>query len=398
MKITNYELRIKNLLLGLWLLLIPTQLGKHWWPEWSLVNGIRIDYLSPTLYLVDVVWGLWVITNCELKIKSFKNKRWWIGLGLVVMNVLTSTNKWAAIYKAGRWVQLIVTVILIRGSKIKIQNYLKWIIPIWVVAESWLGWAQITSGRSLQGVWWWLGERRFSYLTIGVANWEVLGRGLIRAYGTFSHPNSLAGFLLVSMFWWTKLLKSKKNMLYWLVVWMGVLGIIISGSRTAWMVMIIYNLKFLIFNKKRLAGAGLILAGVVIMILAGINENYRVSDFVGGWDRDGWNKRANLGWSAVKMWQDSPLLGVGLNNFLVRLPGYQNGGSYWLQPVHNIFLLMLVEVGIVGMLGLIYNFKFFIPNSRNRWMWVAILTTGMMDHYWLTLPQNMWLLALVIGL
>ena len=26
------------------ILFLPSQLGKHWWPEWSLVDGVRVDY------------------------------------------------------------------------------------------------------------------------------------------------------------------------------------------------------------------------------------------------------------------------------------------------------------------------------------------------------------------
>src|SRR3972149_7133823 len=37
------------------LVLLPTQLGYHWWPSWALVLGRRIDYLSPTLYVTDIL-------------------------------------------------------------------------------------------------------------------------------------------------------------------------------------------------------------------------------------------------------------------------------------------------------------------------------------------------------
>ncbi len=402
MKIANYELRIKNWLLVWWLLLIPTQLGKHWWPEWSYVNGIRVDYLSPTLYLTDLVWGIYLIFNFKFLISNqFKNSliskkhwRWWVGLGLVAVNVLISTNRWVAVYKWVRILQLYITVKLVISDRLSVIRYLKWVVPVWVVVESLLGWAQITKGGSLDGVWYWLGERRFSYLTVGVASWEVWGRGLVRAYGTFSHPNSMAGFLLVVLLWWN--MRKKKGIWYWVVIWMGMLGIVISGSRTIWLLaagFMIYELRFV---NKKLIGGILVVAGVVIMILAGVNENYRIGDFVGGWDRDGLNKRMSLNLVAIKVWRDNPLFGVGLNNFLVRLPEYQSSGQYWLQPVHNIPLLLLTELGILGVLILIFNLNFLIFSFG--WMMTAVLVTGMVDHYWVTLPQNMWLLALVVGL
>ena len=72
----DFGKKAENFLLILFLLLIPTQLGKHFWPDWSSVLGIRIDYLSPTLYLVDIVWLVWVmvktITNYKLIITNWK--------------------------------------------------------------------------------------------------------------------------------------------------------------------------------------------------------------------------------------------------------------------------------------------------------------------------------------
>ncbi|KKS80681.1 MAG: hypothetical protein UV56_C0012G0001, partial [Candidatus Woesebacteria bacterium GW2011_GWC1_43_10b] len=37
------------------LFLLPLQIGKHFWPDWSLVFGIRVDYLSPVIYLTDIL-------------------------------------------------------------------------------------------------------------------------------------------------------------------------------------------------------------------------------------------------------------------------------------------------------------------------------------------------------
>ncbi len=44
-----------SLLLFLFGFLLPTQLGKHFWPSFTIIDGLRIDYLSPTLYISDVL-------------------------------------------------------------------------------------------------------------------------------------------------------------------------------------------------------------------------------------------------------------------------------------------------------------------------------------------------------
>ena len=114
-------------------------------------------------------------------------------------------------------------------------------------------------------------------------------------------------------------------------------------------------------------------------------------------DDQGWQKRMSLNMSALKMIADSPIFGVGEGNFNKRLSEYQKGSFYWLQPVHNILLLALSEIGIVGVM-VFWNFLKRRLKKINWWMGAIIIVTGLVDHYWLTLPQNTWLLAIILGI
>ena len=374
-----------------------------------------MDYLSPTLYLLDGLWlVLFLISFWSKRKKGKKEKIGWAGL-LVGINIFLAKYRWLAVYKWLRVGQLWWMGRYLISRKKWLKEDLKKILPIWIVVESWLGLAQIMKGGSLEGIFYWLGERRFSYSTIGVAQISWMGKGLIRAYGTFSHPNSLAGFLLVAMLMWIGMMKNEKKVgwlrggMKWVVLWSGVLGIIMAGSRMVWAVslgILIFNSRSFIFknNKKKQWGFYLILLGVILIALAGVGVNYVVGDFLGGWDRIGLSKRMGLNWAAIKMIMKNPLLGVGLGNFLVNLPEFQkNAGYYWLQPVHNILLLLITEIGFLGT----YFFYRWIKkiewrkklSGEEKWIWLVILATGMVDHYWLTLPQNGWIfLVFLVGL
>ncbi len=374
--------------------------------------GARSDYLGPILYLSDMVWLIWVGIGLILKSKTknrkpkeiFSFESLLIGL-FVALNILVAGNRWVAIYRWLRIGQWIISLKIIQTSKFKAQRYLMWIIPCWIAVESLLGLAQITKGGSLQGMWYWLGERRFTLTTIGVAQMSVFGEGLIRAYGTFSHPNSMAGFLLVGLLLWQRL-KKEKSVWYWTVVWLAVMGIIISGSRTVWVLMalvpIISNMGLHKKSWKRQLGYGLVGVGIFVLVLGIVGMNYRTSDFVGGWDNDSLAKRVSLNMVAFKMWRDNFMLGVGAGNFVAKLPEYQSDSQfYWLQPVHNIFLLAGTEWGMLGIIivikFLISNFQF-LMKKKNYLILGVIVVTGMVDHYWLTLPQNFNLLAVVLGI
>jgi len=368
--------------------------------------------LSIIFYLTDLVWLGWVIKNKETKkILNSKNLNFQnLILALFVgVNIILATARWVALYRWLRIGQWWLTVKLLSKNRKKFTNYLTKIVPWWIIGEAFLGLAQIVKGGSLNGIWWWLGERRFTYGGIGIAQFRVFDQAWIRAYGTFSHPNSLAGFLLLAWWWWKKEIRNEKlesRVWYWIVNWSAVLGIALSGSRVVWVVtagMLIAEeiLKTKAKSLKIITGKILLSVGVICLILGVVGINYRISDFVGGWDINSLEKREALAVSALKMIRKSPLFGIGAGNFVVNLPKFPTGNFYWMQPVHNILLLALSEIGIVGIIILIFNLQpTIIKLAKNKywWLWVIVGVTGLFDHYWLTLPQNSWLLAIILGL
>jgi len=386
--------------LFLLLLLIPTQLGKHFWFDWSLVLGIRVDYLSPVLYLIDLIWiGLFIL-NLKIPVLKFKH---FLILGFVVINILMARDWQIGIYKWLRIGQLVWFVWYVVKNKKLVEGFLVKIIPIWIIIESLLAVGQISKGGSLNGIWWWLGERGFDFNTIGIAQMSIIGNGLVRAYGTFSHPNSLAGFLLVSLvLWWGYRSEIKNKVYWWVVVWLGGMGIILTGSRTIWVLTLMVLILFFrgLRNKWKV---GLLILGLLFLAFKIIDYNYPIGNFLGGWDENGMVKRGQLNLAAIGMIRSSPLFGIGLGNFLVNLPEFQrNNQIFWLQPVHNIFLLVVSETGFLGLGILIYFLFEYLSKKKIRSEFILILgiimMSGMVDHYWLTLPQNMWLLALIVGI
>jgi len=169
------------------------------------VVGIRIDYLSIIFYLTDLVWLGWVgihyrnekreTRNGIKKLLNFQNLIFCFvcggkhnfGNGKVGSTLPLAPN-WTVVADMG------INKKLERETRNVIKRDLGWIVPIWIIFEAFLGLAQIIKGGSLNGIWWWLGERRFTYGGIGIAQFRVFDQAWIRAYGTFSHPNSLAGF------------------------------------------------------------------------------------------------------------------------------------------------------------------------------------------------------------
>jgi len=305
-----------------------------------------------------------------------------------------------------RWLrigQAVLSLVILNKERVYLKKTLKKVIPYWVLTEAFLALAQVVKGGSVQGIFYWLGERKFSLNTIGIAQMSVGGTERLRAYGTFSHPNSLAGFLMMSLLLWEKV-DGKKNWWWWGVWWSGVVGIILAGSRLVWAFLAVYWIykgwKSVKETRKRI-GLLMIMSGVFVLGFAVMAINYRTSDYLGGWDKESFIKRWDLLIISLRMWRDNFWLGAGANNFLVRLPDYlTKNGVLWLQPVHNVLMYLLTELGLLGTGGLAWIIW------KNRWWrirgkyWILalILITGMWDHYWLSLWQNWWLMLVVLVL
>lgn len=59
--------KIEKILIFLTILFLPTQLGKHFWPSFSYIYSLPVDYLSPTLYFWDllilILGGVFLLSN-----------------------------------------------------------------------------------------------------------------------------------------------------------------------------------------------------------------------------------------------------------------------------------------------------------------------------------------------
>src|SRR3990172_1466223 len=184
------------------LVLLPTQLGYHVWPEWALVLGRRVDYLSPTVFLTDIfilgIFASWFWQSRKKVFAHFKIPHWAVALAAVFIigNISVSQNVPEAMYK---WVKVLEFVGL-GWYVVKIRpNLSSFAFPlsIGVLYSSILAVWQFLLQQSGGGPLWFLGERTFSADTPGIARTLVAGRQMVRPYATFPHPNVLGGYLAV---------------------------------------------------------------------------------------------------------------------------------------------------------------------------------------------------------
>jgi O-antigen ligase len=430
-------------------LFLPSQFGKHFWPEFSYVAGMRIDYLSPTLYFTDIlilsIFALWLYgvlknfppQNLKLKSKNIKN----LILPLVFILVLSfiflnslllgrfqgtlySWFKLAEMSFVGYYTAKFIHKKSMLGKAI-------FMLVIGVLFQSVLALCQFLNQSSLGGVLYFLGERSFNSSTPGIANVSLNGELMLRPYGTLPHPNVLAGYLLVSMILILfsvpfrsfpgdlrsnkQALKSagklsqfiRRNFIFIiqaLALTLGSSALFISMSRIAillWILIAVYSL--LITFKSKLPSVALVIISV-LLLLSPLGARFTTTSA----SDEAITQRTILTEASFKMLKSNPLIGMGLGNFIPKLAEIQKpltSGTY-LQPVHNIFFLVAVETGLIGLLLFVWFLWKTYRVADGKWQmangtfiaFLAILITGFFDHYWLTLQQGQLLFAVTIGL
>jgi len=391
--------------------LLPVQLGRHFWPEWTYVLGLRIDYLAPTIYLTDLllvgIVGLWFWENRKqltinkqfLAIKQY----WWVIVVFfyLLVNSFLAQNPGVAFYKFFKIIEFTLLGFYLARTKVRMASLVPY-LSLGVIYSSLMAIGQFVWQHSLGGPFWWLGERTFNAFTPGIAEAVLGGRLMMRPYATFPHPNVLAGFILVSLILivMNRQEGQFKKTVKWLVMGLGIVTLVVSFSRSVWLVglLSLFFIGYYFFPKKKYY---LTVSLIGLLCLAGLL--YFTPQLS---TEEAFSQRLQLGKAAVDMAKTAPMMGVGLNNFLVRLPDFWQAPKTVrsLQPVHNLFLLVVAETGLTGLLFflwlLILTYKRLLFTGQKSLFLVlsAILALGLLDHYWLTLQQTQLLLTVVFGL
>ncbi len=254
--------------------------------------------------------------------------------------------------------------------------------------------AQFIEKHTLQGIFYFLGERALNLSTPDIAKASWNGVEFLRPYGSFSHPNSMAGFYLAlyMAILTIPVLKDypwKKNGL----LLMFAMLILLSFSKTAIIVFAILNAFYLlqkdVIDCRMCKYGRIIILAVLTFVFTRIHGDPYTLD-----------KRITLMQNALSIFLQHPITGTGVGAYLVSQNEFPIKQSYFfLQPVHNIILLFITQAGLLlagYTLYLLYTFFRSVRYPAFYYLtFVAILATGMVDHYWLTLQQN-WLLLPVI--
>lgn len=439
--------RIEQLWLALIVFLLPTQFGRHFWPDSALVYGIRVDYLAPTLYALDLL----LLGYLVLKILNSKFEIRFLSplFPILLTNLAFSHNPLATLSWSLHFVLYSVFIFTVFPSSprsvlkrtshmvslppFKILNsefkIMKVFLSLAILFQVSLALAQVILGHSVGGLMYYLGERTVSVGQPSIALATFMGETVLRAYGTFGHPNVLAGWLLIATLIILKLPNQKRSVLKRnsrdaisrraslqairtdLMVslsprselssshnsfkilnskfeiglpCLSALGIFLTQSRAALFALLgfVIPVHFLRTSRTRTL---YVLVVVLFVIRYSVFTPPRSDLSIS--ERLSLQKVSAL---AIGHW---PLFGTGASASIATYSELDQSIRL-LQPDHNSLSLLVSWFGLFGVLAIMYYLKNCL--EFDYWNLIIIMPLLLLDHYLLTSPQGLLILLLYI--
>lgn len=259
---------------------------------------------------------------------------------------------------------------------------------------------------SLFGVWQFfnLGSPAWKWLGLAVRGAWNLGDIVVesgnarwlRAYGPFPHPNIFGGYLAAGILLLLNY-RIPDSRQYWRYVLGGIffLALFLTFSRSAWLAFVISAL-FLPLVIKGEARRGILKFILFLSIIAIVLSTIfwpllRTRATSAGRLEQKSNTERVASWrEGLLAWYQNPIFGSGLTI------GYQVSNSAvgfrkpYSQPPHNIFILILSQLGLVGFTIYFFLWRGFWENPAMRPILILFFIIGLLDHYlWTLYPGSM---------
>ena len=440
MKIIN---RLFSFFLYLLAFLLPLQTRLIIRP--GIINSGFWEYGTYSLYLTDLVLIL-VLSLAALRLFQKENhsaislkinwrrpvptQAWYFLIAfefLVFVSIFCAPNKVLALYHYGLFLLGLALFFIVQNcswfSKIKlIYSFLAGIFL-----------------QALLAIWQFVSQSTFSSKYLGLASHDPAAAGTIvleiyrqgvlrrflRAYGGLDHPNMLGLLMTVGILIVVGLLIKKRTnsqRLLWInygLLFFFSVACLFSFSRSAWLglslglliVFLVHCRK--IFKKKidwRSQEVKLIIVGslLFIVVFSSISSLFTTRfDSQNRLESISTCERLTSFGQAKKIIMSYPFFGVGVGNYTVA--SFQNSSfnpSYYYQPVHNVFLLVWSELGIMGLLcflGLLIflvlqQFRQLSQSEISLAILAALSVSLMVDHWLFSLHFGVLFFWFVIGL
>jgi O-antigen ligase len=354
---------VRKILLGIVILDIPLQIGTHLWfqadaAELGALGGFNISVTTIALAGLYAAWLPTLTARRHLGQASLVrlNKPLLVYLGAAFVSILVARDRMLSVFEVGLFVQMFLLYVFI-ASTITTRGDIRFVtrmLLLGLVVESLLMLLLLKVGTLPVS---WLRTR----IDVPTDPFEPA-----RVAGTIGSANSAAAYLGVLILFALSVLFSRISPMLkafaGVALALGTICLIATFSRGGLLATGICSLLLLAF----LAGASRknfnkIVVAIVLLGSIGFCLRKQISERFVQDDRGSAYSRIPLMKLAFRMIEDHPILGVGSNNFGAAMDKYVNSDfrNGFLYAVHNQYLLIWAETGVVGVL----SFLWFLTSS-----------------------------------
>lgn len=436
-------------------IVLPGELKQGYW-EYGTISLYGTDILLFGLVLLFGVLWLWQrrIVNFQSPVQAGSTGRLaailniWYLLAVfelvVFISIFFSIDKTVAFYGYGKiLLGISLFALIVKANYEKFKLVYAFLGGLLIQAS--IGIWQFLSQSSFANKW--LGAAAANPADLGISVIETFNKERwLRAYGTMSHPNILGGMLVMGMLLIiglilarrrnkigtqdTKQVKDKFKILkhshlffscllniYFLIF---LTCLFFTFSRGAWAGLVagVIILLFLAVIKKDLISQKLILeiiltSSILIFILTSIFSGLVLTRFSKDTRLEvkSNTERVASFKEASGIIKNKWLIGTGIGNYTKVLEKNNPGKpSYIYQPVHNVYFLVLAELGIIGYISfftvLLFIFTLAIIRFTNSQyiktsslaMIIAIFIMFLVDHWFFSFHVGILIFYLILGI
>ncbi|MFH1767464.1 MAG: O-antigen ligase family protein [Patescibacteria group bacterium] len=335
-----------------------------WQTRWIFggaeIVGQPFEFGIYSLYAIELLIFLIFLALGRLQIRQeYRLSLWLAGLVLVVsaLSFIVAEN---SILSLIQWMHLAVALlffVILLDHRVSIKRVFTGFV-LGLVIPSLVGIFQFFYGSSAASTILGIAERDAARLGDSVIEYQ--GGRFLRAYGSFSHPNIFGGYLAVALAgiigFWDKL-KTKAT-----IILSGIVGFIISFafiltfSRSAWLGLglgLLVGTIILAFKNKARAKMIVVPLSLILIGLAVLGSAGRLN-FSSSFESRSIEER-------IVQYQEFPvvigrevILGQGIGNYTLAIADVFTDREWWqYQPIHNVLLLIMGEIGLIGLLCVI---------------------------------------------
>ena len=310
------------------------------------------------------------------------------------------------------------------------HNYEEYVINRFTLAYSFLAGML---AQALLGIYQFLTQSSFACKYLGLAAHDPIVSGTavietmdgrwLRAYGGLDHPNVLGGALAISLILAAYLLIKKKvinsqaqawtSVFLFIFYFIALYALLFSFSRAAWLAfvlgLVVLLIRIIRSRDKWAVGrlVALIIFSVILvfltslpfkdLILTRVEVNTRL-------EQQSVEERQSQLVEAGELIKSKFITGVGVGNYqeaLAKQDDYKK--PLWAyQPVHNVFLLLWAQSGLLSLVAfaifVVFLLKYGRRDKYSLAIALALFILAMLDHWLLSLPFGVLFLFLILAL